>query len=40
MEGECHNKKEDLNWAHPLPRVSRYERESDITEYDITEVSV
>ena len=38
MGGERANKKWDLNWHHPLPRVSRYTTRSNIKEVDITEV--
>ena len=30
--GKCENKEGDLNWAHPVPRVSGYKRGSHITE--------
>jgi hypothetical protein len=35
---KCDNKEWDLNYEHPLPRVSGYLRVSDITEVDITGV--
>ena len=30
----------DLNWEHPFPRVSGYERRSDIKKVEITEITV
>ena len=32
MRGRCDNKKEDLNRAHPFPRIWGYKKGNDITE--------
>ena len=37
MGGKCDNKKGDLNWEHPFPRIWEYKRGSDIKEGDIME---
>lgn len=40
MGRKCDNKVRDSNWAHPLPRVLGYRRETNIMEGDIIEVRV
>ena len=40
MKGRCDNEEGYLEWAHPFPMVSRYNRRSDITKGEITEVRV
>jgi hypothetical protein len=37
MGEKCDNKKWDLHWKHPFPRISRYKKRNDIKEVDITE---
>jgi hypothetical protein len=40
MRGNCDNKEEDSNQAHPFSKVLEYKGGSDIIEGDITRVKV